>query len=136
MKKNKKSRIDIYQTLYGVDLVVANKYATIEELRKDYAFSDGVELTEEVMECIATTSKVRRKSDNRYCVLVKYNQDSSVKGRDPKLELINTVSHEATHVAIDIYQFISQDLCPCSPEPFCYLVGWATECIYNTLQKK
>jgi hypothetical protein len=136
MKKNKKSRIDIYTNLYGVDLVVANKYTTIEELRKDYTFYDGVELTEEIMDCMATTSKVRRKSDNRYCMLVKYNRESKIKDRNPKLEFVNTISHEAAHVAIDIYQYIDQDLCPCSSEPFCYLVGWVTECIYKTLQSK
>ena len=62
--------------------------------------------------------------------------DECSKSADKKLNRIGTISHEATHVALDIYDYIEQNICNCSPEPFCYLQEWAFECIYKTLSKK
>ena len=134
--KNKKSIIDTYETIYYIDLVVANKYTTLEELKELYVYSDGVELDEFIISPEATTSTVRRKSDNKDCILVKYNKGTKIKGLSTKDEFINTISHEAGHVCLDIYEHMHQNVCNCSPEPFCYLLGWVTQCIYKTLTKK
>lgn len=133
--KNGKKIIDIYKNdIYFVDLVVANQYVELKDLQKQYIYSDGVELDEFIMHGCATICNVIRKSDDCYCLLVKYNKPW--KGRDKKLDLINTVSHESAHVALNIYEKIGQKVRNCGSEPFCYLVGWASECIYNTLTKK
>lgn len=132
---NSRAIIDTYTSIYPVDLVVANKYVTLEELKELYVYSDDLELDEEVTNCDASTCTVKRKSDNKFCLLVKYNHPAK-HITDKKLDFINTCSHEATHVALDIYEFIHQQVCNCSSEPFCYLQGWATECIYKTLSKK
>ena len=133
----KKSIIETYKNdTYFVDLVVANEHTTLKELRKLYMFSDKVELNEEILSGDCTTSTCIRKADDRFVILIKYNHANTCKSIDKKVDLINTVSHEATHVALDIYENIHQNVCFCSPEPFCYLVGWAAECIYKTLTKK
>ena len=134
--KNKKSIIDTYYLeIYDVYLVVANKYTTLEELKKLYVYSDGVELTDEILKGQCTTSTCYRKEDNTCAVLVKYNTEGTHTSKNRKTDFINTCGHEGTHVALDIYEMISQNVCFCTPEPFCYLVGWATECIYKTLVK-
>lgn len=134
--KNKKARIDTYYcNIYGVYLVVANRYADIKDLQKLYRYANGEEL-DNPTDSISTTYLCKRKSDNALVLLVKYNRDSLVKSVDKTLDFINTCSHEATHVALDIYESISQNVCFCTPEPFCYLVGWVTECIYKTLKNK
>lgn len=132
---NSRSIIDTYSCIYPVDLVVANKYATLEELKELYVYSDCTELDEDIMNGDATTSDIKRKSDDKFCILVKYNHPAKHKC-DAKLDFINTCSHEAGHVTLDIYEFIHQNVCNCSSEPFCYLLGWATECIYKTLTRK
>ena len=132
----KNSRIDIYETIYNVDLVIANRYASIEELREQYTYPDKEELSMDILDGICTTASVIRISDNKSCILVKYNHDSYVKGVDKNLDFINTISHEAGHVVIRLYQFMDQTICPCSSEPFCYLLGWVTQCIYKTLSGK
>ena len=134
-KTKKKSRIDTYETIYYVDLVVANQYTTLEELKKLYIYSDGVELDEQIMDTTASTSTIRRKSDGKDCILVKFNGYAGIKCIDKKTELHNTIAHEAGHVCIDIYDHMRQNICPCSQEPFCYLLGWVTQCIYKTLKK-
>lgn len=134
---NKKSIIDIYYNeVYEVYLVVANANVTLEELKELYVYSDGVELNEDIINACCTTSTCYRKSDNAHVCLVKFNHLSVDKTKDKKLDLVNICSHEATHVALDIYELLGQNVCFCSPEPFCYLQGWATERIYKTLTKK
>lgn len=135
---NSKAIIDTYSCIYPVDLVVANKYVTLEQLQELYDYGKGQELDDKVTnpESNATTTYVRRKEDDKACVLVKYNNNDCSKHVDKKLNYISTISHEAGHVALDIYDYIQQNICNCSPEPFCYLLGWATKCIYKTLNKK
>lgn len=134
-KTKKKSRIDTYETIYYVDLVVANQYTTLEELKKLYIYSDETELDEQIMDTTASTSTIRRRSDGKDCILVKYNGYAGLKCVDKKTDLYNTIAHEAGHVCMDIYDHMRQNICPCSQEPFCYLLGWVTQCIYKTLKK-
>lgn len=135
--KNKKAIIDIYYCeIYNVYLVVANKHTTLEQLKKKYIYSDGVELDDYIMDGIATTSTCTDKKTNNKVILVKYNHDSTSKTVDKKADFVNTVSHEATHVALDIFGcIIDQKVCLECSEPFCYLQGWAAECIYKTWTK-
>ena len=133
--KNKKSIIDTYTTIYFVDIVVANKYTTLEELKQLYVYCDGAELDNRVTSCECTTSTCTRISDNKNIILIKYNRDSAIKRVDKQLDLINTIAHEAGHAVLDIYDHMHQDICNCSPEPFCYLLGYIAECIYKTLRK-
>ena len=134
--KNNKSRIDAYNTIYNVVLVVANQYATIEEIREVVEYVDGTEIDDDVLTGCATTVLCRRKEDLQDCILVKYNHTVNIKGINVDVDLMNTISHEAGHVALRLYQHMDQDICQCSPEPFCYLLGWAAECIYKTIKNK
>ena len=133
---NNKSRIDTYKTIYNVDLVVANKYSSIEELNKLYKTVNDDDITEDFFDSIATTVNCRNRETNAYVILVRYNHDSTDKTVDKKIDFINTISHEAGHVVLDIYTKIEQQVCTCSSEMFCYLLGWVSECIYKTLTAK
>lgn len=132
----KKSIIDTYTTIYYVDIVIANESVTLEELKELYVYSDGIELDEAITSGICTTSTCKRKSDNKDVALIKYNRDCDIKGIDKKVDIINTVCHEAGHAALDIYEHMNQKICNCSSEPFCYLLGYIAECMYKTLNKK
>lgn len=132
----KKSIIDTYTTIYFVDIVVANKYATLDELKELYIYSDGVELDDEITSGVCTTSRCKRKSDNKDVVLIKYNRNSDIKNVNKTLDFINTVCHESGHAVLDIYEHMNQNVCNCSSEPFCYLLGYVAECVYKTLTKK
>lgn len=135
-KRNSRAIIDTYETIYYIDLVVANRYTTLEQLKKLYSYTDGVELDEEILKGDCTTTAVIRISDNKTCCLVKHNKYTKIKSIPKTEDLINTVAHEAGHVILDIYSYIDQQICICSSEPFCYLLGYVTVCIYKTLTKK
>lgn len=134
---SKKKHIDIYETIYGVNIIVANKYVTLKDLQKSYTYHDGVILDEDLISSQACTAKCKDIKTGRYCILVKYNHDSVIKGVNKKVDLINTCSHEAVHVVMAIYAFIQEDVYPNDHnEHFAYLVGWTAEHIYETLTKK
>ena len=136
MKKQKKAIIDTYETLYGIDIVVANRQVTLERLQKLYTYTDGVVLDDFIIDGLSTTAIVKRISDNKTCILIKDNKDSDVKSIDKKLDHINTIAHESLHAVLDIYDIIQQKVCTCTPEPMCYLIGYIAECVYKTLTKK
>lgn len=89
MKQKKKAIIDTYETLYDVDIVVANRYVTLEKLKSMFTYADGAELDSFIIEAMATSAIVKRISDNKTCILIKDNKDSSIKGKDKKIDRIN-----------------------------------------------
>lgn len=137
MNKNK-SYIDTYKTIYPIDIVVANRYATLKELQELYTYHNGEELDERMMSNsdIITTTKAKRKSDGKCISLIKYIQPNNIKSIDLRADFVNSCAHEAVHVALDTYEFIGEDVCLAHQEPFAYFVGYITECIYKTLKKK
>lgn len=131
--------IDTYTNdIYELDLVVANKDVTLEELQELFVRTDNSELTDSITSNGATAMTVKRKKDGSYCELVKFNTYGVLcKTAKDRLEwLINTVGHEAGHYCLDLYYGIESNVCTTCQEPFCYLLGWATECIYKTWTKK
>ena len=133
-KTKKKSIIDVYPTIYMVDIVVANKYATIEQINKRYKTLDDKEFEDSNSICFTQPGYDRK--TNQAVVIVKYCNDNDIVGVDKKLDLINTCGHEALHVCMNIYSKIGEDVYKNdSNELFAYLVGWVTECIYKTLTK-
>ena len=136
MKKQKKAIIDTYETLYDIDIVVANRQVSLDKLRKLYTYGDGVMLDDFIADGLSTTAVVKRISDNKTCILIKDNKDTDVKSIDKKLDHINTIAHESLHAVLDIYNIIDQKICTCSQEPMCYLIGYIAECVYKTLTKK
>lgn len=135
MTKNK--HIDTYNTIYLIDVVVANEPVTLEDLKDTYCYSDNEELDEDITNNIATTATCRNKKTNKCCILIKYNHPAEIKGIDKKLDLINTIAHESTHAAIDIFCSIGESInMREGNEAFVYFVGWISECVYKTLMKK
>lgn len=132
----KNKHIDTYTTVYPVYLVVANEAVTLEDLKKDFVYSDKAELDENILDCQCSTSKVYNKKTNRYCMLVKFNHRTDYKDDDKTTDLVNTVAHEAGHVVLDIYDFIGASVDINNQEPFTYELGYIAECIYKTLTKK
>lgn len=139
MKTNKKSKtnksiIDVYPTIYNVDLVVVNKYTTIEQLNKAYCDVNEEDLTDATS--IAYTERGYNRKTNRPVIIVRYVKQAEWV-EDKKTDLVNTAAHEALHVCMNIYSKIEEDVYKNdSNELFAYLIGWVTECIYKTWTKK
>ena len=141
--KKRKAYIDIYKSMYPLELVVVNGSVTLEQLRKQYCEIDGAEI-EDFDRCKynAVTFKGIRKSDEHRVVIVWLQNPEDVyypKGT-PKLEkeqnYISIIAHEAAHVALTTYNTIGEGICTVDQEPFAYYMQWIVECIYKTTSKK
>ena len=132
---NNKKHIDIYKTIYSLDIIVANKYVTMKDLNKTYKCIDDTDLSE--YDSIATTYLCKNRETGKNCIVVKYHRDHKEKGINKRLELVDTASHEAIHVVMAIYDFIEEKIYPAdNNELLAYLTGWVTKCIYDTWTKK
>lgn len=135
--KNKGARIDTYNTQYDIDFVVANSKVTLEKLRELYYYADEEELDDTWDNGGAITCLLKRKSDNAVVVLIRYVGKSQHKSSGDKLlDIVNAASHEATHVAIDIYNSTGATIDVENQETFAYFVGYITERILKTLLNK
>lgn len=133
--KTKKGIIDVYPTIYDVDIVVANKYTTIKQINKLYETVDHKDFEDDGV-VLAFTQPGYNKSTNKAIILVKYCSDSIDKTKDKKVDLINTAAHESVHVCMIIYSKIEEEVHKDDHnELLAYLLGWVTECIYITWTK-
>jgi len=133
MKKKKKVYIDTYESIYPVLLVVANEAATAKDINKYFKWGDGCDvLDSELDNCDGCVVKLLRRSDQQKVLLVKINKTRS------GLDTIGIAVHEAGHVILSTYSFIEDKICADDgkQEPFCYYLGWVTQCIYKTMTKK
>ncbi len=131
-----KKRLDIYKTIWDIDIVVANKYITLEELKEQYEYTDSKELDDFIVDGCATTSTVINKKTKALCCLVKYNRRITRKDVDSHLDIINTAVHEAVHCVLDIYSQSSVDIHYDNQEPVAYEIAAVTTNILKTLLDK
>lgn len=138
MKNKKKARIDTYNTIYDVDIVVANELVTLKKLRDLFEYVDGKELEDLYTEWDAVTALLKRKSDGAYTILVKFNKisDCFVSSGDKLLDMLDICTHEATHAALDIYKNVSAEIDMENQETFAYFVAYIAERIAKTLLDK
>lgn len=135
---NKKARIDTYETIYDTDFVVANENITLSEINKLFEYNDGEKLDKNWEEWDCCTGIVTRKKDGARVVLVKFNRISKTfhSSGDKLLDIIDLCAHEATHVAIDMYNMVSSKIDTENQENFAYFVAYITERIAKTLLNK
>ena len=129
----KKMIVDKYNTVYSFDVyVVLNPSKDgLDKLFKweenDSSIYDEKNKKYSAYSCIGVIDK----SSGRRCFVVIINS----LGTDELFD-INTVSHEAFHITMDLLDACdiqySEDNC----EAYAYLQGYITECIYKTAKKE
>lgn len=131
MTKNKKKLIvDHYSPkIYPIDLYVVKNY-TVDDIKRLFNLTENdLSGTWDAL----TISGVKYKNDDTDSVVILLSE-CLCKNKDMSYK-INTCSHEALHYTTDLMVSIGHKLTPNEQEPYCYLQGWATECVYNTLIK-
>lgn len=129
----KKMIVDKYNTVYSFDVyVVLNPSKDgLDNLFKweenDSSIYDEKNKKYSAYSCIGVIDK----SNGRRCFVVIINS----LGTDELFD-INTISHEAFHITMDLLDACdiqySEDNC----EAYAYLQGYITECIYKTAKKE
>ena len=137
----KKMIVDKYNTVYSFDVYVVLNPSK-DELDKLFKWSESDNIKSEKNDNSIYDEKNKKysayscigvidKSNGRRCFVVIINNI----GTD-ELYDINTVSHEAFHITMDLLNACdiqySEDNC----EAYAYLQGYITECIYKTAKKE
>lgn len=137
----KKMIVDKYNTVYSFDVYVVLNPSK-DELDKLFKWSESDNIKSEKNDSSIYDEKNKKysayscigvidKSNGRRCFVVIINNI----GTD-ELYDINTVSHEAFHITMELLNACdiqySEDNC----EAYAYLQGYITECIYKTAKKE
>lgn len=137
----KKMIVDKYNTVYSFDVYVVLNPSK-DELDKlfKWAESDNIKSEENdgsiydeknkkysAYSCIGVIDK----SNGRRCFVVIINS----LGTD-ELYDINTVSHEAFHITMELLNACDMQYSEDNCEAYAYLQGYITECIYKTAKKE
>lgn len=137
----KKMIVDKYNTVYSFDVyVVLNpskdeldklfKWAesdNIESAKNDSSIYDDKNKKYSAYSCIGVINK----SNGRRCFVVIINSI----GTDELFD-INTVSHEAFHITMELLNACDMQYSEDNCEAYAYLQGYITECIYKTAKKE
>ena len=137
----KKMIVDKYNTVYSFDVYVVLNPSK-DELDKLFKWSESDNIKSEKNDNSIYDEKNKKysayscigvidKSNGRRCIVVIINNIGS-----DELYDINTVSHEAFHITMELLNACdiqySEDNC----EAYAYLQGYITECIYKTAKKE
>ena len=133
--------VDKYNTVYSFDVYVVlnpskdeldklfkwSESDNIKSAKNDNSIYDEKNKKYSAYSCIGVIDK----SNGRRCFVVIINNIGS-----DELYDINTVSHEAFHITMELLNACdiqySEDNC----EAYAYLQGYITECIYKTAKKE
>lgn len=137
----KKMIVDKYNTVYSFDVYVVLNPSK-DELDKlfKWAESDNIKSEENNSSIYDEKNKkysayscigVIDKSNGRRCFVVIINS----LGTDELFD-INTFSHEAFHITMDLLDACDMQYSEDNCEAYAYLQGYITECIYKTAKKE
>lgn len=118
--KNNKTIIHEFDPCIYPQLLWVVKGGSLEEIRKTLEFP---ELSEEDKSGGAITLSAYDKESERCGFLVWFP-----KAKDMLLHG-DWMAHEASHVALGIFDYIGAEAKASDSEPFAYLVGWVFKCI-------
>lgn len=132
MDKKKKCIIDEYKTVYGFSLfVILNPDKSIVDKRFGFREDESSIVDDEWLDYTAyTIMGAYDKLTNKDCEIIVINKikESS--------DDINTFAHESFHAAVDILKTCDIKLSDDTNEVFAYLIGYFTECVNKTANKR
>ena len=131
--------IDIYETMYDVNIAVCNRKCTDKDIINNFLTSDGKEITEEYLSTKPTISAYTFRAidkRNKYATFVVriLNVFGNTK-LEKDADLINTIAHEAMHIVLDTFDKIGEIISVHVQEPYAYYIGLICECIYKSYKK-
>ena len=121
---NKKTVIHEFDPCIYPRLLWVVKGGELDEIRKTLEFG---EVGEEEQSCGALTISAYDNENKRGGFLVWFPKAKDMSHGD-------WMAHEASHVALGIFDYIGAEVKASDSEPFAYLVGWVFKCI-DTVRK-
>lgn len=131
------NNIDIYPTMYGLDLAVCNTKCSNNDIKKLFVKLSKEELTDNDLngDCKGYTINLLSRKDYTPTALVKILNTEGKTKKERDIDLLNTITHEATHVLLDTYSKMNENISLDYQEPAAYYMGWIVGNIYKTYFK-
>lgn len=131
--------IDIYETMYDVNIAVCNRKCTDKDIINNFLTSDGKEITEEYLSTKPTTSAYTFRAidkRNKYATFIVriLNVFGNTK-LEKDTDIINTIAHETMYLVLDTFDKMGEIVSVHVQEPYAYYIGWICECIYKSYKK-
>ena len=130
--KTKKKHIDCYeQPIYSPAKLYVCKNCTIKDIEKHFD-NCRLELVDDSWDayCLCLV-KDKKTGDSCNVIILR-----DVMFTYDKAGQIGILAHEAFHAAHGILSYCGVNLSDSSEESYAYMIGWITECIYKTYEKK
>ena len=131
------NNIDIYQTIYNIDLAVCSTKCSNDNIKKYFVKLSKEELTDSDLEynCRGYTINLLSRKDYTPTTLVRILNVEGKTKKERDIDLLNTIAHEATHVLLDTYSRMNENISLDYQEPAAYYMGWIVGNIYKTYFK-
>lgn len=131
------NNIDIYPTIFDIDLAVCNSKCSNNYIKKNFITLSKKELTDSDLDldCKGYTMRLLSRKDNKATILVRILGVDGKTKKERDIDLLNTIVHEATHVLLDTYCKIDENISLDYQEPVAYYMGWIVNNIYTTYFK-
>lgn len=115
---------EFYPSVYPRRVWIVKK-ASNDQIKASFCERDGKEIvfgndTGNEAACMVFPS-IMLKENGKYGVLVVMREDLNV----------GQIAHEASHVALEIFNDVGACITYGNQEPYAYLVGWVADCIYQ-----
>ena len=131
------NNIDIYPTIYDIDLAVCTTKCSNNDIKKNFIRLSKEELSDSDLDCDCRgyTIRLLSRKDNKATILVRILRVDGKTKKEKDIDLLNTIVHEATHVLLDTYSKIDENISLDYQEPAAYYMGWIVNNIYKTYFK-
>lgn len=131
------NNIDIYPTMYGLDLAVCNSKCSNNDIKKLFVKLSKEELTDNDLngDCRGYTINLLSRKDYTPTALVRIFKTEGKTKEENDIDLLSIIVHEATHVLLDTYSKINENISLDYQEPTAYYMGWIVGNIYKTYFK-
>lgn len=131
-RKTKKKYIDCYeQPIYSPAKLYVCKNCTVTDIEKHF-YNCTLDLVDDTWDayclCLA---KDKKTGDCCNIIVLK-----DIMFTYSKASQIGILAHEAFHAAHGILRYCGVSLNDSSEESYAYMIGWITECVYKTYEKK
>lgn len=131
------NNIDIYPTMYGLNLAVCNTKCSNNDIKKLFVKLSKEELSDSDLNynCKGYTINLLSRENYKPTSLVRIFKTECKTEEERDIDLLNTITHEATHVLLDTHSKMNENIYLDYQEPAAYYMGWIVGNIYKTYFK-
>lgn len=116
--------------------LIVSMFIPLEDLNKDYCYSDGSVLDEELTKYSGSCCILQEIKTGKLVIFVSINEIpgyvKKYNRHDKMCWIINTIAHECYHAFMDTMKIVCDEPDKDHQELAAYYMGWLVECVYRS----